>query len=216
MSLPNIDLFKAQLLRGGARANYFKVTGANIGGDDFSFLCRAASLPAGVVNVVEVMTPGGRKLKLSGERTFENWSITVYNDTDMKMRTRFESWQQVCAGYNTPLAYDTISQYASAQEWKVQQLDRVGKAMRTYQFFDVWPTNIAAIDLNYDEQSSIEEFTVEMAFSYYVPLTTSGSAGVGTSNDPAGLDNSSFNGSGRIARPSGVGSPPPFIAAPET
>lgn len=192
MSLPNIDSFKAGLERGGARANYFKVTGANIGSDDFSFLCRAASLPAGVVNVVEVMTPGGRKLKLSGERTFENWSITVYNDTDMIMRTRFESWQQICAGYNTPYAFDTISQYASGQEWKVQQLDRSGAPMRTYQFFDVWPVNIAAIDLSFDEQSSIEEFAVEMAFSYYVPVLGGGEVTRGVENSSTGLDPDSF------------------------
>lgn len=192
MSLPNIDQFKAELLRGGARANYFKVTGGNIGGNDFTFLCRAASLPAGVVNVVEVMTPGGRKLKLSGERTFENWSITVYNDTDMKMRTRFESWQQVCAGYNTPFAFDTISQYASAQQWKVDQLDRSGGVMRTYQFFDVWPVNLAAIDLSFDEQSSIEEFTVEMAFSYYVPLVGGTALAAGIGNGIDALDNLAF------------------------
>ena len=34
----------------------------------------------------------GRELKVAGERTFENWVVTVINDEDFKLRTAFEKW----------------------------------------------------------------------------------------------------------------------------
>jgi hypothetical protein len=41
----------------------------------------------------------------------------------------------------------------------------------TYKFFDIFPTNIAAIDLSYDSSDTIEEFTVEFQVQYWTPST---------------------------------------------
>lgn len=181
MSLPDIQGFKNSLLRGGARATHFLVQGLNIGSiQEFSYLCRAASLPAATVGVVEVQTPGGRKIKLSGGRTFDNWQITVYNDTNMIMRSRFEAWQTACSNWDSPAAFDSLDSYASNQ-WNVTQLDRAGRAMRAYQFFNAWPTTLGAIELSFDEATSIEQFTVDLAYSHYVPVAPGGNVG------PAGV-----------------------------
>jgi hypothetical protein len=171
-TLPNINAFKASLLKGGARANYFRVQSPNIGTTkiNFSFLCRAASLPAAAVNVVEVKTPGGRTMKYSGERTFENWNVTVYNDTDMILREQFEKWQTGAADWDSPIALDVLDSYASSVGWYVSQLDRAGRVVRSYNFFNMWCANLGAIDLTFDDAGSIEEFTVELAFSHYVPV----------------------------------------------
>ena len=173
-SLPSINQFKSKLLRGGARANYFRVVGPTMGKEEFTFLCRAASLPAAAVNVVEVKTPGGRTMKYSGERTFENWNITVYNDTDMVMRKRFESWQTLGGDWDTPIALDDLDSYAAANGWYVSQLDRAGKTVRSYAFFNMWCANLGAIDLTFDDAGSIEEFTAELAYSHYVPVDGTG------------------------------------------
>ena len=179
MSLPDIQGFKNSLLRGGARATHFLVQGLNIGSiQEFSYLCRAASIPTATVAVVEVPTPGGRKIKLSGDRTFENWQITVYNDTNMVMRSRFEAWQTACANWDSPAAFDSIDAYASNQ-WNVTQLDRAGRAMRAYQFFNMWPTVLGSIELSFDEVQTIEQFTVDLAYSHYVPVATNGNVGPG-------------------------------------
>jgi len=181
MSLPDIQSFKNSMLRGGARADYFLVQGLNIGSiQEFSYLCRAASLPAAKVSTVEVSTPGGRKIKLAGGRTFEDWQITVYNDTNMVMRSRFEAWQTACSNWDSPAGFDNIDAYASNQ-WNVTQLDRAGRAMRAYQFFNMWPTGLGAIDLNFDASTAIEQFTVDLAYSHYVPVATNGNVG------PAGV-----------------------------
>ena len=168
MSLPSVEQFKNSLLLGGARANYYLVTGTNMG-PDFGYLCRAAQLPAATVNPVEVKTPGGRSIKLAGERTFEDWSITVYNDTLMVMRRRFEAWQAQCAQYGSPLGADALGAYG-VSNWVVTQLSRSGLPVRSYNFYNMWPSSLAAIDLNFDDAGSIEEFAVTMSYSHYEPI----------------------------------------------
>lgn len=172
MSLPSVDQFKNSLLLGGARANYFLVTGPNMG-SDFPFLCRAASLPAATVTAVPVKTPGGREIKLAGERTFEPWSITVYNDTQMVMRRRFEAWQAACANYGNPLGADALDAYGRS-DWVVTQLSRSGIAVRSYNFYNLWPQAIAGIDLNFEDAGNIEEFEVTMEYSHYEPVSDFG------------------------------------------
>ena len=39
----------------------------------------------------------GRIFKVAGDRTIENWSITVINDEDFLFRNAFEEWTQQIA-----------------------------------------------------------------------------------------------------------------------
>jgi hypothetical protein len=167
MSLPTVNQFKNRLALGGARGNYYVVNGPTIGAD-MSYLARAASLPAANVNQVEVMTPGGRKLKFAGERTFEDWTVSVYNDTAMITRKKFENWQRTCADYGNPLGADALNAYG-VSNWSVTQLSRSGIPVKSYNFYNMWPSGLGAIELSFDEQSNIEQFDVTFAFSHYEP-----------------------------------------------
>ena len=40
---------------------------------------------------------------------------------------------------------------------------------KSYKFYDIFPTNISAIDLSYDSSDAIEEFTVEFQVQYWAP-----------------------------------------------
>ena len=97
--MANINDFKAKLAGGGARPNQFKVTMpfpgyAQVGGEieDLAFLCRATVIPAMTVGNINVPFRG-RQIKIAGDRTFEDWNVTVINDTDFKLRNAFERWQ---------------------------------------------------------------------------------------------------------------------------
>jgi hypothetical protein len=96
MAILGVDDFKSKLRGGGARPNLFKATlnfPAYAGGDVelTSFLCKAAALPASVMNVIEVPFRG-RQLKIAGDRTFETWTVTILNDTDFSIRNSMERW----------------------------------------------------------------------------------------------------------------------------
>jgi hypothetical protein len=55
----------------------------------------------------------------------------------------------------------------------VEQLDRQGNATKTYVLRGAFPVNVSAIDLSYDANDAIEEFTIEFAYQYWESNTTS-------------------------------------------
>ena len=174
--MANINDFKAKLAGGGARSNQFKVTMpfpgyAQVGGEieDLAFLCRATTIPAMNVGVVEVPFRG-RKIYIGGDRTFDTWSITVLNDTNFKLRNAFERWQN---GINNMSDNEGLTNPVDYQvDCFVDHLDRNGNTIKSYTLRGLFPTGISAIDLNYDEQAAVEEFTVEFRYQYFESNTT--------------------------------------------
>ena len=53
--------------------------------------------------------------------------------------------------------------------------------LRTYKFYDIFPTNVSAIELSYDSTNTIEEFQVEFQVQYF----TIGEAEQSASSDEA-------------------------------
>jgi hypothetical protein len=174
--MPNINDFKAKLAGGGARANQFKVTMpfpgyAQVGGEieDLAFLCRATSLPGMTVPSFNVPFRG-RSIKIAGDRTIEDWSITVLNDTDFKLRNAFERWSN---GINNMTDNEGLTNPADYQvDAFVDQLDRNGATIKSYTLRGVFPTTIAPIELTYDEATAVEEFAVTFAVQYFETNTT--------------------------------------------
>lgn len=169
-----IDVFKANLLGGGARPNLFRATinFPQTGGNSVntSFLCKAANLPGSTIGGISVPFRG-RTMNVAGDRTFESWTITVINDTDFAIRDSFERWMNLMNSHvgnvgftNTPLLYK--------QDLQVDQLDKLGATIKTYNFVGAFPNAISAIDLSYDTTDTIEEFTVEFQIDYWTSRTT--------------------------------------------
>ena len=174
--MPNINEFKSRLRGGGARANQFKVTlpfpgYAAVGGEtsDLAFLCSATALPGQTVGQVAIPFRG-RVLNIAGDRTFEPWTITVLNDTDFKLYRAFERWMN---GINNMTDNEGIANPADYQvDGFVDQLDRNGATIKSYTLRGVFPTEIAAIELDYGTNDAIEEFGVTFAYQYFESNTT--------------------------------------------
>jgi hypothetical protein len=169
--LRKITDFKSKLTGGGARSNLFEVVlsfpdsapaDTNVL-DKSRFLVKAAALPGSTVTPLEVAFRG-RTLKLAGDRTFETWTITIINDSDFSIRSAFEKWMNTInrVSDNTGITDPALYQADAF----VYQLDRDGSTLRAYHFYDVFPTNISAINLAY-ETDSIQEFTVEMQILWW-------------------------------------------------
>ena len=170
--LRKITDFKSKLTGGGARPNLFEVELAfpdsisidNDVKDKSRFLVKAAALPASNITPIDINFRG-RILKIAGDRTFDTWTITVINDTDFAIRSAFEKWMNVinklsdATGFNDPAEYQ--------EDAFVHQLDRDGSTLRTYKFFDIFPTNISQMDLSYETIDTVEEFTVELQVLYF-------------------------------------------------
>ena len=175
MAILGVDDFKSKIRGGGARPNLFKATvnfPTYAAGDVelTSFMCKGAQLPASLTNVIDVPFRG-RQLKVAGDRTFEPWTVTIINDTDFAVRDSMERWlnginnHKANAGLTNPVDYQA--------DLIVDQLDRDGTAIKTYNFRGAFPVNISNIELNYETVDTIEEFTVEFQIQYWESNTTS-------------------------------------------
>lgn len=146
-----------------------------------AFTIKAAQVPASTVGVIEVPFRG-RMLKIAGDRTFEPWTITIHNDTTYILRSYFERWMEAIQLYDENATEFDYGEFPGADPqylkymapMRVSQLDRRGNAVRSYDFIDVWPSNISAIDLDYGSNDAIEEYTVELQVQYWRPLTVGG------------------------------------------
>ena len=178
--MPRQDLyvedFKSQLVGGGARPNYFKATLTGLdsfGGGDLtkaSFLCKAASLPASTIGPIAVPFRG-RVIQVAGDRTFAEWTISVINDTDFHVRDAFERWM------NEPLNthVENIGDQRPASyksQMKLEQLDKEGTVLKTYEFIGVWPASVGEITVSYEETDTIEQFDVTLQYDYWTSNTT--------------------------------------------
>ena len=174
--MANIDDFKAKLAGGGARANQFKVTMpfpgySQVGGEieELAFLCKVTQLPAMTVGMVTVPFRG-RQIKIAGDRTYADWTITVINDTNFKLRNAFERWSN---GINNATDGEGLTNPADYQvDAFVDQLDRNGATIKSYTLRGAYPVEIAAIELDYGTNDAIEEFGVTFAYQYFESNTT--------------------------------------------
>jgi hypothetical protein len=176
--LRTISNFKSKLTGGGARANLFEVvlTFPDVAQPDSAvldkarFLVKGANLPAS--NVAQIEVPfRGRVLKIAGDRTFDSWTVTVINDTDFAIRSAFERWSNTINRLSDNTGLTNPADYQA--DAYVYQLDRDGSTLRSYRFYDTFPTQVGPIELSYDAQG-IQEFTVELQVQYWEAIKGSG------------------------------------------
>lgn len=189
-----IDAFKSKLSGGGARSNLFEVSfGTESGLPSTEFfkdigttfdegdlmLIKAAQLPASTITEIPVPFRG-RTLKIAGDRTFDPWTITVINDTNFKWRVFFERWMNAITKISDGSGETDTTKYMT--EMVVSQLTRgpIGALntrgadnttpidiLRSYKLYGAFPTNVSTIDLSYNNENEIEEFTVDLQVQWW-------------------------------------------------
>ena len=153
-----------------------------------NLLCKSTALPASNIGVIEVPFRG-RTVKIAGDRTFDTWTATFFNDKDFKIRTYFEKWLERINTHesnNAPLYIPSNSDNGYMATVKVKQMRKddkeSGSVLRQYDLLHAFPTNVSQIDLAYDSNDQIEEFSVEFQYSYWTvgddSDTTAGDSGI--------------------------------------
>mgnify|MGYP000423031917 CR=1 FL=1 len=175
MAILGVDDFKSKLTGGGARANLFKATvnfPSYVSPDMelTSFLCKGVQIPSSTIAPIAIPFRG-RQLQMAGDRTFEPLSLTIINDANFTVRNTFEQWANGINNFATNTGLANMNEYIA--DVVVEQLDKAGNVTKKYDFRGCWPSSISTIDLNYDSENTIEEFTVELQVQYWESDTTS-------------------------------------------
>lgn len=189
-----IEDFKSRLIGGAARPNLFEVelafpsyvTVSNETLRNSRFLVKAANLPASNINVIDVPFRG-RNLKIAGDRTFDVWTVTIINDVSFDIRNAFEQWMNGinkhdnATGVINPVQYqkdamvyqlgrntlDSTQGFPSNLTSGLPNASDNFPVLKKYVFHGVFPTNVSAIELSYDQSDTIEEFTVDLQVQWW-------------------------------------------------
>ena len=200
MATNNVSTF-LQTINQGIKPNMFSVDisfpadgageAANFSNRDkdlTNILCKSAALPGSNLGVIEVPFRG-RTVKIAGDRTFDTWTATFFNDKDFKIRALFERWANEINLHEA----NTSGRFKPGNgtdgymaNLLVTQLEKdgseSGSSLRTYKLHHCFPTNISSIDLAYDSNDQIEEFTVEWQYSFFTAQPSSGESSIPASN----------------------------------
>lgn len=169
----NPNELRSALQFGGARPNLFRVTLNNNFDSGLSsitpFMIQAASIPASVIAPISVPY-FGRDIKVAGDRQpFEEWTVSVINDEDFRIRHSLETWQNFInslslnrnlTGGPQPSRYKT--------DGFLEQFSKIGgSAIRRYKFQGLWPVAIGAIELSWESRNQIQVFSTQFAFDWF-------------------------------------------------
>lgn len=167
----SISDIRSQLALGGARPTLFQVQFVNPANSTADikvpFLCFAASLPSQNMGLIQVPY-FGRTIKLAGDRTFEGWTVTIYNDEDFLIRNALEHW---CGEINSMQGnlrgFGTSASSAYKTTALVTQFSKTGTPLRTYRMDGIYPQNVSAIDVDWGRTDDIEKFQVGFQYDWF-------------------------------------------------
>lgn len=167
----NINEMRSQLTAGGAKGSLFQVQITNpvtgVADIKVPFMVQATQIPESTLGVIEVPY-FGRKIKLAGDRTFAQWTVTVINDEDFLIRDAMEQWSAAINSHQgnlRGLASASPSQYKAQAQ--VIQYSKTGIPLRTYQFNGIYPSSIGQIALDWSTTDAIETFEVTFEMDYW-------------------------------------------------
>ena len=182
-----ISDFTGALKYDGARPNLFQVNMSLPFVSDvrkLSFMAKAAQLPGSSIGTVPLYY-FGRELKFAGNRTFADWTLTIINDEDFMIRNSIEQWMNAINGNqsNIRTAVPTLNSAAGVPYTVDAQVNQYGKAgpvsadgstgaIKSYNFVGMFPVDLSPIDLDWQSNDTIEEFTVTFAYQYWTSNTT--------------------------------------------
>lgn len=176
MALATLSQLKSAI-GAGVRPNLFRVSTAGGFsaplGSQFSILCKSAALPGSTIGVIEIPVAGGRRFKIAGDRTFAEWTTTVINDGRYDIRRQLENYQKLftATDYSTTTIGNKSAQLSTVT---VEQLGQDGaSSIKKYELFNCFISDISTIELSYDSQDAIEEFTVTWIYDFF---STTGAA----------------------------------------
>lgn len=175
--------FRSALVEDGARPNLFQcslifplfarqpnATGAQ---EKVTFMARAAQLPGSTVNQI-VQPYFGREVKFAGNRTFQDWTITIINDEDFVIRNAFENWLN---GLNSHVRNVRTAAFMTAldgyqRDAAITQYGKDGDIIKFYKFVGMFPIDLSPIEVDWASNDTIEEFSVTFAYQWWESNTT--------------------------------------------
>ena len=159
-----------QNVGGGARPSLFKIGITDSSGtysltSTENILVKAGAIPAANIAPLPI-NYAGRAYKMSGFRTYDNWSTTILNDEDFSIRNKIMNWMYRLSGDADGGRYPAYGMTNTPGEGTITQVGVDGTDKQSYKFYNMWPTELSEIALDWSNDA-VEEYTVTWAYDYW-------------------------------------------------
>lgn len=148
-----------------ARPNLFEVEIPYLG-RNLSFKCRAAPMPPGNVEKIPVGYMN-RKLNVAGDRTFEDWTVTIFLDEKHVTRQDVLDWQALAHGQGDTIEGATPGEYKKTAT--IRQFSRDGETItKEHTMYGVWPTVVGPVEMSWETNNEVSTFDVTFAMDWWI------------------------------------------------
>lgn len=159
-----IEDFKANF-KAGARPSLYQMEILGIP-EKLKFLCKIAQLPGRTINPIEVPY-AGQTIKLAGDNTFEDLTITFSIDTDFSVKTELEIWMETIRQASSSNGLPPVGYKRTAN---IIQYDENDNELAHYKYFGIWPTTMDPVELGFDQKDTIEEQSCTFSVDYWLRI----------------------------------------------
>jgi len=139
---------------------------------------KAADIPEASIGQINVPWMG-RSIKFSGERSYSDWAIQVYesNENQFDVRGAMEEWMELMDGRDL----HNIDYNVTSGVWEIHYADSPSgsttadkKFRRGIRLWNCFPINVGALQMDYDVNDAFALFPVTLAFDYWEPIRSGG------------------------------------------
>jgi hypothetical protein len=168
MAFTTIDNFRNEV-KGIARSTLFSVSVIfpNFDTNNFSFTCKAASIPASTFGKIEVPYMG-RKIQFVGDRTYQDWNTTVIVDSEWKSYRNIYDWHQKM---NDPRF--NIAEFGNSynmNEYKgtatITAYDQAGQPKLRVKLDGFFPYDMQELQMDWSNTDATADLTVVWAYDF--------------------------------------------------
>lgn len=162
---------------GVTSALWFKNLSTGLEEKNLHLFVKSCSIPQDTISAIDGAYLG-RTVKAVGVRSYDTWQMTLYLEEDHAWRRFFIRWQEKCCGGGN----DILSSNNFKGHINIVQLGRgtIGEADKkkaaivgkvAYKLFDAFPVEIGPVEMSWDNNDSVSEYTVTFAYNWHEVIT---------------------------------------------
>jgi|LauGreDrversion4_2_1035121.scaffolds.fasta_scaffold221054_2 hypothetical protein len=162
---------------GGTRPNRFRITAtapegvAAPGGLFIDTHCVAATVPESIVGIIPIPFRG-RMYKFPGDRTYNEWTVTVLDDTNDKATWfTFHEWSQLFNNHETNIAVNASQRDSFCKDLTIEHLDHSvadgSVALKKIKLLNAWPVQVGPVQLDMGAANQLVQFQVQIAYTHF-------------------------------------------------
>lgn len=142
---------------------------AVVNNQKLSFHCQATTVPSMTTGVIE-QSYQGRKVKLKGDRTYEEWTFTIIIDNTWELYNQLFNWNKI-DNTATGAPAQTLAYSDTIADARILALNENNEVTNTWELKGCWPSSIGNVEYAWDSNDTIQTCAITLQFNSFDIVT---------------------------------------------